>query len=350
MDAIRMLTTLFPTPREVLLSKLAGAKTQSTLPAADIAQSVMLTAASRDPNYVKRANLDADLLSQLGAYTQAGAIGAGAGASLTKLQKFAGMLHGDDNVHAIARSSQRVRVGDNSVVEAKGNGDVVAGDNAFVTGGDGSNTIRVGDKGVVVGGRARDNLYAGDHAMVRAGENHDIVMVGDGSVVSGDDGRDTVVVGSMSVVDGGADDDTLTASSGSEMAGGAGNDSITLTRSRNLADVNALGKVTGGQGRDTILLDRADADIVFNRGDGVDTVGGTIGGSTLLLKDARPGEVRVSLAYATGGRFDLVMKVGSNGDQITIKNAHLPENGTFMVAFRGGQELTLSELVTEALS
>ncbi|SOD93543.1 hypothetical protein [Caenispirillum bisanense] len=349
MEPIRLLTTLFPTPREVMLSKLTGNKASQTLGAKNVAQAVMVNLVNRSPDYMKRANLDAEFLTQLGAYSQAGAVGAGAGAALTKLQQFGGMLKGEDNMHAIARSSQRVRVGDGSVVEAHGYGDVVAGNNAFVTGGDGGNSITVGDKSAAVGGRGKDVILGGDNAMVRAGEGNDVVMVDHGSVVAGDEGDDGITVGANSIVDGGDGRDTITADHGSQIQGGAGDDRITLTRGRDFIAAEEIAQVDGGTGDDSIQLDRVVADITYRRGDGTDTLGGDLGGSTLILKDYRESDVTHKLTF-DGRQMKLELTFANSlRDKITVTGIQLEKNQNFVIQYRGGAETRLDGLMERLL-
>jgi Ca2+-binding RTX toxin-like protein len=150
---------------------------------------------------------------------------------------------------------------------------------------------------------AVQNIFAGDgNDSVSAGGGNDNVHGGAGNdTLKGDAGND--------ILDGGDGDDVLTDTSGAALFnGGAGNDS--------LSGGSAAEIYLGGTGNDTLTTGAGNDVLLFNKGDGLDTLAaGASGQDTLSLG----GSASYSEFTFSKSSNDLVLKVGAT-DQITFKD------------------------------
>jgi hypothetical protein len=195
--------------------------------------------------------------------------------------------------------------GNDSIDGGSGNDWLFGGTgNDMLSGGAGADTLYAGEGNDVLNGDAgRDFLYGqqgNDRLSGAAGQ--DYLEGGAGSDdLAGDADED--------VLRGGADNDSLSGGGANDLLeGGSGNDTL------DGGDGNDF--LAGGTGTDTVRPGAGRDVIVFNRGDGADTVD-AIGAieDTLSLG----GRVRSSeLTLAKNGQ-DLVLSVGS-GDRITFKD------------------------------
>lgn len=339
---IDMLSSLFPTNREILISRLSG-NSETVQSAADFGPAVILGAARRDTAWLTTANVSDSTLTRFGLYTQTGGTATEA-ANLKKVSAFWGPISQEDKVHVTARSGQSVTVGDGSVVEASGVGRVLAGDDATILGGDLGNSIFMGDRSVARGGDSVDYITGGDNAAARGGEGGDVISLGDGAVASGDDGADSLTVGALSMADGGDGDDTIQAGAGGQILGGAGDDSISVTLETDQTATTSRSTVEGGSGDDVIIIDGTNADITFNAGDGSDVVGGDLAGSSLTFADylATGAQVaRDSSTYSTAGQYDLVFTFTGSTDTVRVLRAD--QNTGLTISFAGGTTFTAAD-------
>ena len=153
----------------------------------------------------------------------------------------------------------------------------------------------VGDK--LIGGAGRDTLDGlGGDDWLSGGEGNDLLKGGAGD--------DTLV--------GGSGNDTLYGESGHDLLGGdGGNDA--------LSGGNGDDTLVGGVGNDTLYGGAGDDLFRFNIGDGADTIyaDDAEGANTLAFgEDITLADIRLQKS----GSYDLVVKVGGDGDQITLKN------------------------------
>ncbi|CAA2143865.1 calcium-binding protein [Hyphomicrobium sp. ghe19] len=185
---------------------------------------------------------------------------------------------------------------------------VTAGDHATITTGDGIASIYAQNFATIYTGNNNDEIstyanatvHAGggndvvqaySHATVDAGDGDDWVYVYDHSVVDGGAGNDVIRTYDYSTVDGGDGDDFVVTLGNSAINGGAGNDTLVVSSRRSADDstfdnavvdggegddyiqVNGNSTVTGGTGNDTIRLIGDGNTVIFNKGDGHDTIG-----------------------------------------------------------------------------
>ncbi|MGC2856128.1 calcium-binding protein [Novispirillum sp. DQ9] len=347
MDPVSMLKTLFPGRYETLASSKATTGSASNVLSASLfGPSVILGGVLRSPEVMQSVGTDPNVVKQFG-YIGTGSGSSADTSSLTRAKSAGLTVSGGDDSYAKASYGQGVSVGDRSVVEASGRVNVKAGDNSTVlVSGSAGSQVTVGKASVVIGGDGRDYITGDDNAAVRGGDGGDFIMVGAGSVVSGDDGDDTIYAGALSILDGGQGDDRLEAGVGSTLTGGAGDDILSIVGAPADKPLDyTASSVKGGAGNDTISITRAAVDIDYARGDGDDIIKGDLGLSTLNLKDARYADVSLTKVTTGNGNEDLVISFANSDDTITIKNANLAGNGDFRVMFRGGTEMTLSELM-----
>jgi Ca2+-binding RTX toxin-like protein len=163
--------------------------------------------------------------------------------------------------------------------------------------------IHARDGTAAVGGKGDDLLYggSGDEALIARGGN---------DALFGGAGEDVLIGGSGSdVLQGGGDSDVLHGGAGQNVLdGGAGDDLIYGGRGSSL--------IAGGSGNDILFTGSGSDVIVFNRGDGGDTlIGDRFADNTLSLG----GGIRYAdLSFSRDGR-NLVVNTGGD-DRIVLKN------------------------------
>lgn len=351
MDAISMLTMLFPTPRETLGLDANSWSTASVRSGVDFGPSVILGGALRDPDYLKSIGAEAYAQSQFGISSGSGSGGGGYGAGLTKATSHWGVLEGGNETKADAYIGQDVSVGDRSVVVSQGGGTLMAGDDSLVRGGDYANRIFMGDRSVGVGGQGNDFISGGVNAAARGGNGDDRISLGAGAIGSGDGGDDTIKAGDLSYIDGGSGADVLTAGAGSKVVGGEGDDEIELVRSGS-GRISTTATVQGGAGDDDITIgDDMAADILYAKGDGADTI--SAGYNTDALTDfdlsntlLRIGDYRADQVHLTKVGDDLRLNLGSetSSDSILIRKASSQANADMSIVLRGNVTYSLGEL------
>ncbi|MGZ5125144.1 MAG: putative Ig domain-containing protein, partial [Burkholderiales bacterium] len=226
--------------------------------------------------------------------------------------------------------------GDDGLFGEAGN-DVLSGGSGADTlyGGDGNDVIS-GDDGqdliygeagndVVFGGNSDDCIFGGtgnDQLSGDAGDDwidgedgndllagwmgNDYLSGGDGNdKLSGDDGLD--------VIHGGAGNDELFGQNGNDLLeGGAGNDSLEGGEGNDF--------LAGGPGTDTINPAAGHNIIVFNRGDGADTLNANRTASDTL---SIGGGIRYSDLKLAKNKNDLIIDAGS-GDNLTMADWYAP--------------------------
>lgn len=332
MDPIYLLKNTFPVLGDNLLQTVYGGNQVRS--ASEVGPSVIQAAAARDPS---RNSSDAEFLDQMSSYRQVQEQ-----AQLRELTASYGVLSGGDSVHAIAQSDQAVRVGDDSVVDVSGRGDVIVGSDSTVNGGRISNTVHLGDRSLAVGGRGRDVFFGADNVVGRGGYGRDIMVFGDGSMASGDMEDDQLRAGRLSILDGGRGNDRLTAGAGSTISGGDDDDVIKIQGESEAGPDRVVGTIEGGRGDDAITVDNTAADIVFRAGDGSDIVYGDLGYSNIVFKDYRHTDVE----YQRQGQSLVIQALGTY-DSVTIYHAASAADAGLVVSFRGGESLSLSDILEE---
>lgn len=148
--------------------------------------------------------------------------------------------------------------------------------------------------------------YALDADLLLGGDGNDTLTSHFGSdVLDGGAGNDTFVAyGRVALIQGGDGNDTITASGGGDLIdGGAGDDSIN--------GWGAVATLAGGTGNDTLTGSGRGSVLVFNRGDGDDTLSPGF--------NARDGQDR--LVFGTGvAAADVTMeRVGTDGNDLLLR-------------------------------
>jgi Ca2+-binding RTX toxin-like protein len=168
------------------------------------------------------------------------------------------------------------------------------------------------DFGLVIRAKDGDNVTGGKQDDVIFGGNGDETLTAKGGsdALFGGTGNDLIKGGSgQDVLQGGQGADVLEAGTGHNVLdGGAGDDVIFDGRSPSL--------ISGGTGNDVIHTDRASDVIVFNRGDGSDTVIAAHPGDSTLSFGGGLGYSDVSLSR--NGK-DLVVSAGG-ADRVLLKD------------------------------
>ena len=247
---------------------------------------------------------------------------------------------GTDNIAALE--------GDDIVFASEGN-DLVHGNagNDLLSGGKGDDQL-YGDAGdddirggmgndIISGGEGADQISANEgDDQVSGGDGDDIIDGNEGSdALFGDAGGDTINGGDGSdYLDGGLGNDTLIGNAGSDfifgdsgddfLVGGTGNDTL-----------------VGGVGNDVIDGTSGLNNIVFNRGDGIDTVAYIDGSYDLFITGIEVQQVRFS---TDGSNLMVNLGEGINGeDQIVFSG--FEQEGLFAAQESG--ILTLNSITFE---
>lgn len=154
------------------------------------------------------------------------------------------------------------------------------------------------------------------------------------STMSGGAGNDTISGSDLNdSIDGGAGNDVLNGGAGADsITGGAGNDTI---NGGNGADI-----VSGGLGDDSISYAET---VLFQKGDGHDTVNPQSNPTSVVFSDILPSEASVTFDAATNG---LRLTVTSTGDSILVPGFFSYKNTSF--TFSNGVVWTPATLVASS--
>ena len=189
--------------------------------------------------------------------------------------------------------------------------------------------LGVGDRAVENADQGHDSVYGygNEHTLAANVENLYLAVTGAATLtgnelanslrgnagddlLSGQAGNDTLNGGlGNDLLEGGSGNDTLTDSSGSTLFNGdAGNDILSGG-----ADAEIY---LGGVGNDTLRTGAGNDVIIFNRGDGRDTLVASDSGQCVLSLGGSVAYTDLSFSRSNG---DLIVTIGS-GDQITFKD------------------------------
>jgi Ca2+-binding RTX toxin-like protein len=239
---------------------------------------------------------------------------------------------GDDNIYG--RTGNDILVGNNQKDRLFGEGghDELWGGNEddYLQGGTG-NDILMGENGrdILLGGAGDDNLWVGeDHDLLDAGSGNDLLQGGNGGdelwagagddiLYGGNDGGLLAAGDGSDFIAGGNGSDVIVAGNGDDtIASGGSNDFIDAGAGIDIIDAgNGDDFIVGGKGDDTLYAGHGNDVIVFNRGDGADTiVSPDWQQDTLSLG----GGIRYADITLSKSGSDLILGLG-HGDQITLK-------------------------------
>ena len=132
---------------------------------------------------------------------------------------------------------------------------------------------------------------------------------------------------------------------GETISGTAANDTLT----GNIGDDTLLGSfgddiITGGKGNDSIDGGNGNDTYFYNPGDGHDTIGGFPSGDQLVFgAGITQSDIQLISDYANNQ--SLILKIGNNGDQITLNNFFHSVDNTYKlgsIKFADGSELDLT--------
>ncbi|HMS82056.1 MAG TPA: calcium-binding protein [Nitrospira sp.] len=205
-----------------------------------------------------------------------------------------------------------------------------AGDD-ILAGGRGDDVLFGGaDVDTLFGNEGRDVLDGGaGNDELRGGTEADVLWGGTGNdLLMGDEDNDQLF--------GGDDDDLLLGGAGvDELIGGAGDDQL---QGGDGEDV-----LIGGVGIDVLQGGAGNDTYVFNLGDGVETIGDAVGINRLVFGAG------IATSDVTLGYGSLLLRVGSNGDLIHIKNFNsanpVQSTGIESFEFADGTVLTHTQLI-----
>ena len=239
---------------------------------------------------------------------------------------------GDDTIDAGDGNNVISAGGGNNVITTTGTGTntITADGNNHITTGAGDDTIdaRDGNNRISTGygfnrvttGSGNDVISSDGTCVINGGAGNDIVTASWGNdtldggagddFINGGGGNDLIAGGAgIDVLQGGEGDDWLSDASGATLFdGGAGNDTVSGSDGDEI--------VSGGRGSDTLNLGAGDDLLLFNRGDGQDTV---IASATAHETLSIGGGIAYGDLTLGKTNDDLVLGLG-NGDQITFKN------------------------------
>ncbi|MBR1647504.1 MAG: hypothetical protein IJ685_12120 [Selenomonadaceae bacterium] len=197
---------------------------------------------------------------------------------------------------------------DNSSIEGGSGNDSIEnwyGSNSTISGGDGNDRLYNTDSNnvVILGGSGSDTIWNNSsNNTINAGSGDDSIMnvASPFVTINGGDGNDTIDNrASRITIDGGNGNDSINNASNENVSidGGGGNDSI-YSYGRNMT-------ISGGRGNDSISLSGYARNnlIVYNAGDGDDTVSGFDGDDTLSISGS-------SYSSARSGN-DVILTVGT---------------------------------------
>jgi Ca2+-binding RTX toxin-like protein len=177
---------------------------------------------------------------------------------------------------------------------------------------------------------------AGDDILAGGSQNDKILGLGGNDTINGGSGNDTLYGGDGNdtligesgndVLEGGNGNDTLIGNDGSDtLRGGAGDDILAANQANTGSGYYDSGThlFEGGTGNDTLYGSAGGDTYIFNLGDGADIIyeGYTNQGNAYGIDRIQLGAgIAVADVTATNSGMDLILKIGPNGDQITIKD------------------------------
>lgn len=217
---------------------------------------------------------------------------------------------GDGDKKIRANGDAIINVGDgNHEIIVLGAGEVYAGD--------GGGYITV-DSGHIEVGDGEFQIYAGSNSSIISGNGNDYINIADNSSVASGGGDDSIYLSGYT-----ADNVIINA--------GTGNDYIAVSGSYEITtETEFSSTIIGGTGDDTIDIrhvkgkDGTALNIHFNLGDGQDTIlseRSTIRNNIVFGEGITSDMVEILYNYdPENDDFNVVLKVGDNGDQITLNN------------------------------
>ncbi|MBL4827672.1 MAG: hypothetical protein JKY66_08170 [Spongiibacteraceae bacterium] len=191
----------------------------------------------------------------------------------------------------------------------------------ILDGGDGDDVLHGGaDNDVLYGGSGVDTLYGDSGSDTLHGGDDNDNLYGNGLLL-GESGNDYLE--GSGILDGGVGDDYLLSLGADTLIGGEGND--ILVAATDVFDVSS-NDLSGGLGNDTLYGSNGDETYRFNVGDGQDLIIETKADEAYSNIDASndtlvfgAGINRDSIDLIRRG-LDLIIMVGTAGDQITVQN------------------------------
>jgi len=210
--------------------------------------------------------------------------------------------------------------------------------------------------GLVKNGTGGDDLLEG----VPGTQNNIIYGFAGNDTLNGFDGNDSLYGGDggdrlsggngNDLLEGGNGNDTLIGSNGVDILRGGAGDDVLAANIDNMAwsyyesDENTL---EGGTGNDTLFGGAGSDTYIFNIGDGADTIFETQYGTRANTDVIQLGAgISPSLVTVTTSNYDLVLIIGTNGDQITIKDWYQSESYRIeQLKFADGLSVNLKGLI-----
>ncbi|CAA2138869.1 calcium-binding protein [Hyphomicrobium sp. ghe19] len=252
-----------------------------------------------------------------------------------------------------------VTAGDNATTPTEDvNAALAALNHVTIYSGDGNDYTSVQKYATIHSGGGNDILRAYDHSTIDAGDGDDWVHVYDHAAVDGGAGNDEIRTYDYSTVDAGDGDDFVVTLGNSTIKGGAGNDTLVVSSRRSeqnstfdnatvdggdgddYIQVNGNSTVIGGTGNDTIRLIGDGNTVIFNKGDGQDTIG--VGRGYANAKDSATINIKGYSAddvTVTRDTDKVTVSFKGSDDAITVQVRY---NASAKLAFEDGSAIDVT--------